>query len=297
MITCREREHMDYSSIVAVRAPKASLDTTKFFDTSQEELQSSPIDQFLINCVSLNKHWSTLKAGEEVAPELSRLFLLGYVSAVEGYMRSLIRRIVQCDDYTRTRCEPFQLSYGAVLHHRPEALPDALVEETNFSTQGDIAKALQKFVGFEALSASTKGLIQDFDRICQLRHCCTHRFGKLGAKNATHLGLQAHSQFLERQIVLTRDSIADIADIIFALIKSLNNDVFGFVMKRSATAPHPFTGHLGIGWTWHKARDRARFKSYYEVFYSSTDAVPSLPPESIYDLFRAEHRNVGRRRA
>ena len=59
---------------------------------------------------------------DEVQPEFAP-FLLGYVSAVEGYMRSLIRRLVHCDIFTKNCCESLQLSYGAVLHDKLASLP------------------------------------------------------------------------------------------------------------------------------------------------------------------------------
>lgn len=284
----------NYSSIVAVRAPKARLDTTLYFDDAHVETNASPVDLFLDNCLSLNRHWASLAPETDIPPELSRLFLLGYVSAVESYMRSLIRRLVHDDIFTRNCCEPLQLSYGAVLHHKQAGLPDALLEETVFSTNKAIPQALTKFVGMDGLSAGTTALLAEFDRICQLRHCCTHRFGKLGVKNATALGLSSHSKFLEKPILLKKDAIADIADLTFTLVKSINNDVFGFVMKRSATGKLPFRDALGIGWTWHKARDKRRFKAYYDIFSSLKDGTPSPAVDDVYDLFRNTHRMVGK---
>ncbi|MDM0002986.1 hypothetical protein QTI24_30680 [Variovorax sp. J22P240] len=242
----------------------------------------------------LNKHWASLSPEAEVAPELSRLFLLGYVSAVEGYMRSLIRRLVHCDTFTQNCCEPLQLSYRAVLHHEPDALPDALLEETNFSTTKSIPQALSKFVGMPTLSAGTTALLAEFDMICQLRHCCTHRFGKLGVKNAAELGLSSHSKFLEKPILLKKSAMADIADLTFTLVKSINNDVFGYVMKRSATGKLASSDAHGVGWTWHKAKDKARFQSYYNIFCSRKDATPSPSADVVYELFRKSHRMVGK---
>lgn len=205
----------NYATIVAVRAPKAKLDTAQLFDSAHTDEKASPVDQFLNNCLSLNQHWAKLPATEEVPPELGRLFLLGYVSAVEGYMRALIRRLVYCDAFTQNCCEPLQLSYGAVLHHKKHVLPDALLEETNFSEKKSIPQALNKFIGIPSLSTGTTDLLDDFDKICQLRHCCTHRFGRLGVKNATALGMSVHSKFLEKPILLKKAAIADIADLTF----------------------------------------------------------------------------------
>lgn len=284
----------NYASIVAVRAPRVKLDTTQFFDGAHLETNASPVDQFLENSLSLNRHWTTLATDAEVPPELGRLFLLGYVSAVEGYMRALIRRLVHCDPFTQICCEPLQLSYGAALHHKQTGLPDALLEETVFSVQKSIPQALAKFVGMDGPSSGTAALLLEFDRICHLRHCCTHRFGKLGVKNATALGLSTHSQFLEKPVLLRRNAIADIADLTFTLVKSINNDVFGFILKRSVIGQLPWRDAKGIGWTWNRAHDKARFKAYYDMFSSAKDATPSPAADEVYELFRNAHRMVGK---
>lgn len=284
---------INYVSIVTVRAPKVPIDTAALFDSGYTEKNVSPIYEFLENCVLLNGHWTKLGPAQELSPEMSRLLLIGYVSAVEGYMRSLIRKLIICDPFTRDICAPLQLSFAAVLHHAPEALPDALLEETSFSTQKVIASALLKFVGLKQPSVGTRKLLDEFDLILQVRHCCTHRFGKLGAKNATALGLHAHGDLLEKPVVITKSAMASVADLAFTLAKSINNDVFGFVMERSATGKLPFQIVPGIGWTWHKSRDRARFKNYYAIFSSTCDATPSLCADDVYELFRNAHRNVG----
>lgn len=286
----------NYSAIVAVRGTRQPLDTSMLFDDSFNEGKLSPVDLFLENSVALNRQWTTLPQNEEVAPEVGRLLLVGYASAVEGYMRSLIRRLVHIDPYTANICAPLQLSYAAAIHHPRETLPDALLEEVSFSSQNQIGPSLKKFAGVEKLSAGTALLLTEFDQILHLRHCCTHRFGKLGAKNATALGLERHSALLEKPVRLSKASLESIADLTFNMVKSVNNDVFGAVMDRAATQKLPHNTAPGLGWTWHKARDRKSFKRYYDLFCSTKDANPSPSLDEVYELYREQYRNVGRQR-
>lgn len=283
----------DYAAIVAVRNPQKRIDTTTFFNLTSVEIEESPYDQFLHNSVQLNRYWALLQPSEEISQEMGILLLLGYVSAVEGYMRALIRRLINCDPFSQEVCESFQVAYGAVIHHRPESLSDALLEETVFSSGASIGSSLTKFVGFKNLSGSTKTLVEQYDSICQLRHCCVHRFGKLGAKNATALGLARHSQFLEKQVIVRKAEMVDIADLLFALVKSINNEVFGFVLKRSATGRLGDGASIGLGWTWNVRKDAAKFQKFYSIFMSKNDAQPSPPARDMYEKFRSAHINVG----
>lgn len=281
-----------YASIVTVRAPRQRIDTTNWFDSTYRDSGMSPVDQFLEDTLQLNRHWTRLDVNEELPPDLGRLLLIGYASAVEGYMRALIRKLIHVDPFSREICSKQQVSYAAAIHHTPELLPDALLEESSFSSEDVIPKSLNKYVGFQNFSGATKTLLEDFETLMQLRHCCTHRFGKLGVKNATALGLHSHSTLLEKPVKLDKAAMATIADLAFSLVKSINNDVFGFVMKRSATAKLHARNEIGIGWTWNIARDRNRFRGYYNIFCSLRDATPSPSADHVYQLFRQEHRNV-----
>jgi hypothetical protein len=283
----------NYAAIVAVRNPKKSIDTTSYFDLLHREINESPYDQFLANSIQLNRHWVGLGPTQEITSELGILLLLGYVSAVEGYMRALIRRLINCDPFSQNKCETFQVTYGAVLHHTSDLLSDALLEETVFSSGPSLSAALTKFVGFDSFSTNTKSLVGDYDAICHLRHCCVHRFGRLGAKNATALGLAKHGKYLEKPVVIRKADMVDIADLLFALVKSINNEVFGFVLKRSATSRLTPESNVGIGWTWKVKEDRSIFQKYYVIFASKNDATPSPPLRDVYEKFRTAFEKVG----
>ncbi|NNJ18479.1 hypothetical protein CSV86_026540 [Pseudomonas putida CSV86] len=92
-----------------------------------------------------------------------------------------------------------------------------------------------------------------------------HRFGKLGTKNAIELGLSNHKQFIEKPLKIKASDAASIADLLITLVKSLNNEIFRFILERSATGAELDTGRgKGIGWTWNKAKDRKTYNLYYK---------------------------------
>lgn len=285
----------DFAAILAVRDSKIQLDTQQLFDVTHDDSDISPIDQFIENSICLNKLWVSGDPSKEIEPEMGILLLLGYISAVESYMRALIRRLVICDSFSQQSCEKLQLSFGAALHHKQKVLPEALLEETVFTGKDDITKSLEKFIGFAVKKTNPIiPLLNQYEIVCQLRHCCVHRFGKLGAKNAIALGLQSHKKFLEKPILLTRESISSIADLLITLVKSINMEVFKFVMDRSACSKLNGQNKLGIGWTWQKNKDRKLFGLYYSVFASQKDAQKSPAADELYERFRKKYRNAGK---
>ncbi|MCV4861498.1 hypothetical protein OFB63_36165, partial [Escherichia coli] len=60
----------------------------------------------------------------------------------------------------------------------------------------------------------------EFMKVCELRHCCVHRFGKLGSKNAIRLGLAEHMKHLEKPIILNNDDLEQIAFIVENFIRT-----------------------------------------------------------------------------
>ena len=277
----------NYGAIVTVTQRQSPVDTTQLFDQAYVERDLSPLDQFFSNCVQLNRLW----LNGSVPPELGRLLLLGYVSAVESYMRSLISRLVHIDPYCANKCHSHVVSYGAAIHHKVQSLADALLEETVFSTAGNIENALKKFAGIEKIQAGTKKLIGDFNQLCHLRHCCTHRFGKLGVKNAIELGFSKYKPFIEKPVTIDSVAIQEVADVVFNLVKAINNDVFSEVMSRTVLHKNE-DGTMGVGWFWHKTRDRARFKNYYDIFSSIEDSLPSPSSDEVYEAFRKHFRKA-----
>lgn len=282
----------DFAAIVSVRAAAFDLDTKTLFDAAHDDSGVSPIDQFFENTLSLTKLWAVQAPGFVLRPEVGILLLLGYVSAVESYMRALIRRVVAVDLYSQSHCEKQQLSFAAAMHHKSAMLPEALLEETNFSGKKEIVGALPKFLSVKIEQKGTLDLLEQYDAVCELRHCCVHRFGKLGTKNAISLGLHGHKEFIEKPIRLSVHNIGAIADMLLTLVRSLNNDVFKVIMDRTATAKLSGRSVRGLGWTWKKHRDRRLYHTYYSIFASTKDAQPSPPADELYERFRAVFRNV-----
>ncbi|HEL3255152.1 TPA: hypothetical protein UMF52_000418 [Stenotrophomonas maltophilia] len=287
----------DFSAILTVRQLTGEIDTRQWFHADHDDSDVSPIDQFIDNAVSLNKMWVGTGGDAFLPRELGMLLILGYVSAVEGFFRALIRRILMIDPYSQLHCETYTLTYAAARHQRQSLLPEALLEEVVFSGKKQVITNIQKFLNWGlAGNRPFEELLTRYNAVCELRHCCVHRFGKLGTKNAVELGLESHKKYLEKPLLLTRANMESIVDLLFVLVKSLNNEAFRFVLNRAATSKLKGAEAVGLGWTWNKARDKKLYSAYYAIFASQRDATPSPPMEEMYERYRATFKNVGRQK-
>lgn len=277
----------DYGAITTTKALSQVLDTSALFDQTYADGNLSPIDQFIKNTNAVNLVWLS---SQHISPELASIALLGYMSAVESYMRALLRSIINIDDTAKLVVETQQISFAAAMHHDKEILPEALLEEISFAGPDNIKKSLGRFLGLQPAFGDMEKYFDEFEKISQLRHCCTHRFGKLGTKNAVALGLSKHNSCLEKPLKLGRQELELAADILRDFVKSLNNQIFRAILERTATGSKTSVSGLNAvkaGWAWKYQQDRKLFAKYYSVFASTTDAVPSPGMKQIYSSFAA----------
>lgn len=274
----------DYSAITSTTPLVNLLDTATIFDEQHSGDASSPLDQYIRNTNSLNLAW----LGQEVvSAELANIVLLGYISAIESYMRALIRGLINIDPSSRELVESKTISFAAALHHKKDILPEALLEEISFASAENIKKTLGSHLGINFNASGMENYFIEFDKISHLRHCCTHRFGKLGTKNAVALGLSEHTKFLEKPLKLSRRDLESIADTLRNFIKSLNNYCFRVVLERTVTGCKikDSISAKKLDWTWNYKSDKPVFLKYYRIFSTSLDAVPSPTAAELYKRF------------
>lgn len=256
------------------------LDAAFLFDAEAPHSANSPVDRYLDNSNKLSKIYTN---AAEVPPELGAVLLLGYVSAVESYMRGIISGLVHIDEHTGNLAAPKQLSYFAASNHQPKLLPEALFDSVSFSGAFNVSASLKEFCGVSQMGSGNypkelKPVFEKFSAICQLRHCCVHRFGLLGAGNAHKL--KVDGRLIEKPLVLTSAALDEISSILEKFVLSLNSYVYRDVLERSVTRSKTITAdeaerQYRQEWTGDASQDEPRFTKYYNLF-----AVKSVSPFS-----------------
>jgi hypothetical protein len=240
-----------------------SLDTSNLFDKTYQEPTSAPIDLFYSDLAM-----SVKLLGEPpnpLTPEwkfLANLTVLGVVSSVETYFRRVIRRTLTFDMISQNKSYDKTLSYGAAIHHDFDLLPEALMEETTFSTLSSIKENLNKFLDISvAQSKKVMSALDAFEVVCNLRHCIVHRSGKLGSKNAIRFGLNEYSDCLEKPVEVDFDSVNEIFQVCLSLVQEINDYLFIELLKRSSKS---------IPWENDLRKDKKKLKLYYDLFSKSS---------------------------
>lgn len=280
----------DYSAIVKVTPFAQPLSTESLFDRSYKLSTLSPIDEFIENANKLNLLWIT--DTEELTSEFTNILFLGYFSAVESYVRALVRSLIQHDIYSQKCAESQQITFGAALHHSKQLLPEALMDNHSFTASDNILKTFKSLTDIEIVIDET--ITTELDKICQLRHCCVHRFGKLGAKNAMNLGLISHSNLFEKPLTLKRTDLIIISSILRSVVKTINNSAYKAVLDRTfPTIPTGKGEKKKIPtslWTKDFETDRELFSNYYKIFSSKKENSPRI--KEMYTRFISEKESA-----
>ncbi|WP_297837791.1 hypothetical protein [uncultured Roseibium sp.] len=264
--------------------PLPAIDTTRLFKSSSETW--SPIDSFITNTNAINVILSSATADNDPPPELCSLVVLGYLSAVETYFRTLLSRLAHIDEPTTEALGQKQLLFSVAMKRPRESLAEALYEDS-FASKKELKARLTE-IGMKKLPEEIEAALGTYDSICHLRHCCVHRFGYLGNKNAYDLGLSKHHHLIGRIFSASSDDLADIADALQVFVKTCNNHIFRFIIDRTVTVQgspeHEF--EMSWNWTWEYKKDWRHFKRYYDLFALVRGHPSSASPKDTYLHFK-----------
>ncbi len=270
------------------------MNTVSLFGQGDNE-RVSPIDFYVKRTKSI-----LIKLGElersghmEVSQDrdLYNLFLLGMVSNVESFFRSLFREMILIDERSYEKCLEQQLTFAAAIHHKPKLLPEALLEHCTFISFDNIKTSTKSFLDISITqSPDHKELVEcikKFEQLCHLRHCIVHRAGLLGSKNAIKLGIEQHKDFFEKPISLDLSFLQQSYLICLNCVKVYNDFIFN-----SAITNYIETNKSDISWNYNS--DRKWFKKYYSIFESQElNAEANSRSEKVYTHKSAydEYRN------
>lgn len=280
----------DYSAIVKVTPFTQYLSTESLFDKNYKSRKISPIDEFIENANKLNLLW--INNPDEISSEFTSILFLGYFSAVESYVRALVRTLIQTDIHSQKFAETHQITFGAALHHNKQLLPEALMDNHSFTASDNILKTFKSLTDIDIVIDET--VTTELDKICQLRHCCVHRFGKLGAKNAMTLGLTSHSKLLEKPLILKKHDLTLVSSTLRSVVKTINNAAYKAILDR--TFPIIPTGKGDKRkiqkplWTKDFETDKELFTKYYKAFSSNKEKSPKL--KEMYTRFIVEKEHA-----
>lgn len=266
-----------------------NLDTSSMFDSSFRESNTSPIDTFIGKMTNLTRLVDPSNFDELMA----NLVVLGSVSAVESYMREIIRKCILVDSDSKIKCEKQFVTYGAAISHNHDLMPEAILENYSFASKKNILDSLRELLGISGMpDNSVDEALNEFLKVCHIRHCLVHRYGKLGTKNAIELGLSKHSRCIEKPLKLNYSSLQESQAICLSMVKEVNNYIFKKLLLRLIIDEKKKKKTYVI-WRWHYGRDKKKFNAYYDILVSQA-ARPDTHSDAknAYNIYKSYYKNL-----
>jgi hypothetical protein len=200
---------------------------------------------------------------------MGALFLVGIVSITENYFRDIFSRIIRLCPIARAVSADQNVKLGSVVWHGGEDAERGAFEHISFASGENLIGTGKKFLDYRIRRTS---VVQEFDKVCELRHGIVHSSSVLAGKNATRLHLAAASAPL--RILVGFAQLQECAAICNSLVVSVNQELFVELARR-------WSKEWPKNPSWDPRQRHAAFRSIWEAFYSGVDAANGTIPHAL----------------
>jgi hypothetical protein len=241
----------------------AKIEQINQYVTPIPSVIESPIDGFYATTQEI------LRVGQpdflQQHPTMGTLLLVGLISASENYFRDLFARIIRICPIAQAASSDQSIKLGSVIWHRAGQVERSAFEHLSFADAETIKSTCKKFLKYDLKKSDlTNELLQEFAKICELRHGIVHANSFLVGKNAIKLELSNNTPNKALKISIGYEQLQECSLISTMLIASFNTELFEEMAKRWA-----------VDWpklpSWHPGRANTLFKKIWDAFYSQRD--------------------------
>ncbi|MDZ5431977.1 hypothetical protein T3H00_04765 [Pseudomonas fluorescens] len=251
------------------KSVSASATTTSIRDISNyvqgSYTPSSPIDGFyegrnqLLTAITpdfANAH-----------PSVTPLVLVGLISLVENYFREILAGIIiQCPKAKeKSASKPLNLATAWIGYGE---LEKGAFENTSFSDADTIRKNLAGLIGYTISNTSQVSTpLDEFNKLCELRHAIVHSAGLLAGKNAVQLQLPSSKNSVKISVGFSE--LQEAAEICTSLVCAVNLELYIHISKRWLNEWPKIPAY--------KNKDfNVLFRDIWTLFFSNFDANNNL---------------------
>lgn len=199
---------------------------------------------------------------------LGPTFLGGVMAASEEFLRAIIGGVVRVCSVAQVCAADRQIQLGSAIWHGQDVVGRGALEGASLAGKANVTKTVKEFVDYK-LTATDQcwSVLDQYERLCQIRHAAIHSGLVMPGKNAVKLGVKPVQGVGELYVGF--DELQEAAAICSALVATLNADLFAVVAERWAT-----TWPASSGWT--AEIKRHSWNATWDLFYSSVDASRGL---------------------
>jgi hypothetical protein len=164
--------------------------------------------------------------------EILGLLLLGVVSAAEFYFRTILGITVSLCPVCRENTEMLQVPIAAFGFYAGSGYSHAIgaYEHESFADAKKIRAECKRLTGFDISSdASATKAIEDFELLCELRHCLVHTSGYAGLKACRALGSSERSL---QKLIVRKTEAFELMKLSHNAVRALNRFLADSIVDR-----------------------------------------------------------------
>jgi len=206
-------------------------------------------------------------------PAMGALFLVGLVSATENYFRDIFARVIKICPVAQSESADESIHLGSVVWHGGLDAERGAFEHMSFAAAKNVRNTALKFLGYKIKQhGDTNAVLEEFDKVCELRHGVVHSGAILAGKNAIKLGVSRANATLKIQLGFAQ--VQECGAICTTLVVAFNSELFEEMAARWAKQ---WRGTP----SWDPAYEKERFRSIWDNFYSAIDQRTGQIPVSL----------------
>ncbi|MBF0658938.1 hypothetical protein IPZ60_09330 [Psychrobacter sp. NG25] len=212
---------IDWKKSVSACASTVTIrDITNYVDICT--VSNSPIDSFYIERNKLLRAVTPEYA--TVNPSIPSLVLVGLISLTENYFREVLAGVITICPKAKQGSASKTLNLATAWIGFGEMEKGAF-ENTSFSDPKVVKKNLLDLVGIKVTGVNQISTpLEEFGKLCELRHAIVHSAGLLAGKNAVNLELPSSRNSLKIEVGYSE--LQEAAEVCTALICAVNLELF-----------------------------------------------------------------------
>lgn len=254
---------MDISDFANEAPPSSALGPIA--NMLKEDESPSPVDTYRRSVSSILLYGTEARLQEN--DFIGRLLALGLVAATEAYFRAILSSCIELCPISQSGAAAKAINLGGLLWHGKEGFSRSAFEHASFTSREELVRACKDFLSIKLDDSKFKSLLDQYERVCHLRHGIVHGDGLLPGRNAVQLDIPRYSKPV--RIVVRYAQLQEIAAVINTLVMTLNRELFSIICERWA-----------ITWRkradWDSALEASLFNKIWAAFHSAE----SLPIRS-----------------
>lgn len=185
------------------------------------------------------------------------------VAAAEDYFRSILTEVVELCSLCERRVQPLETRMEFVFSGSVQDAVRGMLDRESFSSKANVIAWSKRIAGADLSSERSLSVaLEEFERVCHIRHAAIHAGGYVSTRNAEALGVPPGSWISFGSPA----AIHEIIGVVTATIRAYNQVLFEKILSGWLAE-----GVLRGDWS----TDKEKFAPLWEAFRSAGDIASS----------------------